>query len=356
MSSITDLQTALEIEQDMPITSFGGLAIIIHQTLSGYGVDADAVFFKANVSLKNLNAPETRLSFEELSKLISISIEETKDDAFIIETAKYIQPTFFNALGVALFSSRTIRKFTDRLIEYFSFLTTRENVSLKENDECSSLIFSDQKINADRQGETKINQILLLGTMIWIHRMLSLMAGPNFKLTHVNYGPNNFNKKLKSSLTQHFDCPVFFDQEENSLNINIEDMDKTLPSANAALAQHGDRIMLDILSRMKKTDYPTRTRLKLLEALSSGDFSKVTIARSLGLSVRSFHNKLDEAGTSYQELLDETRLKLSKQYLRQVNYSVGDIAFLLGFSDFSNFSRAFKKWTGVTPSEYREKY
>jgi AraC-like DNA-binding protein len=71
------------------------------------------------------------------------------------------------------------------------------------------------------------------------------------------------------------------------------------------------------------------------------------------MSESAFQKKLKLEGTSYQALLDGTRSELSQQYLGKGGMSISEAAFLLGFTDSSNFSRAFKRWLGVSPSEYR---
>ena len=330
-------------------THFGGMTIIIHQTLSTYGVDADAVFEEAGIKYSNLNTPEARISGRQYSDLLRESIKASGDSNFIINTAKFIQPSCFNALGFALFSSRTIRKFLERFERYYSFLSTGEGIQFDEDPDTPRLII--RRKDTDR--EPYINLMFTLGSLLWISRMIELMYGPHFKQTRVTLPAPLPDEKFTKSFEDFFQCPVDYDGGDYSLYFKPEDLDHPLPTANAGLAQQNDAVILDILARMAKADVPMRVRHKLLELLPTGEYSKATVARHLGFSVRAFHNKLAEADTSYQDLLDETRLKLATQYLRQNNYSVGDVAFLLGFSDFSNFSRAFKKWTGQTPTEYR---
>jgi AraC-like DNA-binding protein len=71
------------------------------------------------------------------------------------------------------------------------------------------------------------------------------------------------------------------------------------------------------------------------------------------MSPRTLQRRLRAEGTGYKELLDETRRELAAQYIRSSRYSINEITFLLGFSDVSNFSRAFKRWEGVSPSSFR---
>ena len=330
---------------------FGGMTIIIHQALSTYDVDADAVFVKAGIKFANLNTPEARISSRQYADLLEAAITASGDPNFILRTAQFIQPSCFNALGFALFSSRTIRKFLERFERYWSFLSTGDTIHFEDDAADPRL----EVIQLREPSEHYINTMFSVGTLIWIHRMIELMYGPAFRAAGVTTPRVNMDATFKKGMADYFNCPVNFEGENYSLHFAPGDLDHPLPTANAGLAQQNDEVILGILARMAKADVPMRVRHKLLELLPTGEYSKAVVARELGFSVRAFHNKLAEAGTSYQDLLDETRLSLASQYLRQERYSVGDVAFLLGFSDFSNFSRAFKKWTNQTPTEYRTK-
>ena len=331
------------------LSIFGGMTIIFHQTLNTYGVDADAVFQKAGISITNINNPEVRITPRQYATLLSESIKATGDPNFVIRTAQFVQPTCFNALGFALFSSRSVEKFLIRFQRYYSFLTTTQIANFVEDEIEPRLDI----VPFREVAEESINRLFLLGSLIWINRMIQLMYGPHFRQQKVTIQGSFKDENFKKEFEAYFDCPVEYEAGAYSLVFNPGDLEKPLPTANAALAQQNDEVILGLFARMAKADTPTRVRAQLMEMLTTGEYSKAAVARELGYSVRAFHNKLTEAGTSYQEILDETRLELAEQYLRQETYSVGDVAFLLGFSDFSNFSRAFKKWTGQTPTIFR---
>lgn len=78
-----------------------------------------------------------------------------------------------------------------------------------------------------------------------------------------------------------------------------------------------------------------------------------TIARNLTMSVQNLQRELQAEGTSYQQILDDTRQELARRYLKKLDIPIYDVAFLLGFSEPSAFHRAFKRWTGKTPKVYR---
>jgi AraC-like DNA-binding protein len=97
-----------------------------------------------------------------------------------------------------------------------------------------------------------------------------------------------------------------------------------------------------------------QVKTKLIQELPSGNISEEIIAEDLYMSQRSLQRRLREEGTTYKELLNETRRDLAAQYIKASSVSINEITYLLGFSEPSNFSRAFKRWTGVSPSEYRQ--
>jgi AraC-like DNA-binding protein len=97
-----------------------------------------------------------------------------------------------------------------------------------------------------------------------------------------------------------------------------------------------------------------RVRSKLIERLPSGRVDEGDIAASINLSQRSLQRKLQQQGVSFTGLLDSSRRELGLQYVRDSQYSLNEVAYLLGFSEPGNFSRAFKRWYGKPPSQYRE--
>jgi AraC-like DNA-binding protein len=96
-----------------------------------------------------------------------------------------------------------------------------------------------------------------------------------------------------------------------------------------------------------------QVKTKLVDHLPSGAITEKDIADLLNMSLRSLQRKLEEKGYTYKQLLEETRRELAEQYIRNSRLSLGEITYMLGFSELSNFSRAFKRWTGKSPQHYR---
>lgn len=92
---------------------------------------------------------------------------------------------------------------------------------------------------------------------------------------------------------------------------------------------------------------------KIIEFLPTGDCNRDKVAKALFMSPTTLQLGLSQRGTNFQQLLDDTRKELASGYLRQAARSVIEITFLRGFTDTSNFTRAFKRWTGFSPTDFR---
>ena len=149
---------------------------------------------------------------------------------------------------------------------------------------------------------------------------------------------------------QLFQAPLRFGAPRYALLFREADVNTPLPTANEALAQLHDRFAGEYLSRFADSRVMHRARQILCRLLPQGD---ALIDREVPERRQTMQRRLQEEGGSFQQLLDDTRRDLAEQYLAQPDLAPLEIAYLLGFADPSNFYRAFKRWFGVTPGEYR---
>ena len=167
-------------------------------------------------------------------------------------------------------------------------------------------------------------------------------------------------KETSRSDTSRFDtffaCPVYYDQDENYLMFNADVFTAKLPGANPQLARANDQVVIDYLREFDRQDIVSQIRASIIEYLPSGTPSQEDVATSVHMSTRSMQRKLNEKGTSFKTIVETIRKELAETYLKEGARSIGEVTFLLGFSEPSNFSRSFKKWTGMTPNDYQLKY
>jgi AraC-like DNA-binding protein len=176
------------------------------------------------------------------------------------------------------------------------------------------------------------------------------VLGPTFVVTEVRL--RDPAPKSVEPFRSHFgDARLCFSANEDALVMPTAQLDMPLAgasdSARRALEQHLEQ------SLATRNDLVGRAKKALSTLLANGKADAESLAQKLAMSTRSLQRKLADHGTSFTDLLDEARRELSMSHLSKPEVSVTEVAFILGFSDLSAFSRAFRRWTGKSPIEYR---
>ena len=118
------------------------------------------------------------------------------------------------------------------------------------------------------------------------------------------------------------------------------------------LSERADRLMRELENAKSMRG---RVEAVLIPMLHKGDVAMETVARKLGTSRRSLQRRLKDEDMGYEALLDALRHRMALNYLSGGRTSVNETAYLIGFSDPSAFSRAFKRWTGTSPRGWQER-
>ncbi len=150
-----------------------------------------------------------------------------------------------------------------------------------------------------------------------------------------------------------FSLTPMFSKDQCQLRFPVELLDKKLARGNQAAARIYQQQCAEMLRTMKRRQGIARQVQQILLE-KAGQFPRIdSVAKLLHVSERTLRRKLDAEGTSFQEVLNDVRYKIAGDYLELTNIGVADIAELLGFSDPSNFRRAFIQWSTVSPASYR---
>ena len=115
-----------------------------------------------------------------------------------------------------------------------------------------------------------------------------------------------------------------------------------------------DEIVIRYMARINKLDIISQVKSAIFELLGSGNLAAEDISNKLHITSRTLRRRLDEEGVSYSEILNDLRQELAKQYIRDDSMSLTEISYMLGFSQPSSLSRAFRLWTGKSPTEMRQ--
>jgi AraC-like DNA-binding protein len=321
-----------------------GYAGAIARALHHRGIDSASVLSRAGLGETPRNDPLNRLSVSQVSRLFRISVEETGDPYFGLTVARFIHASNIHALGYALMASRTLWDFCLRLQRYFAIVS---QAALMRTERTGAWVALRFRLQADLCGETE--DAFFAFTL----RFMRLLYGKPLAPVRVDFhhncpaqGAGPYAQEL--GVTPQFGCA------EGALVFAAAAMDEPLAGACPDLAQFNDRIAADCLVRLNRHDVVARVRAAIVEGLPTGACNRANIARELGFSQSALQLRLAERGTTFHALVEETRFELSLGYLSQPALSITEIAFLLGFADTSNFSRAFKRWHGISPRGHRE--
>lgn len=152
-----------------------------------------------------------------------------------------------------------------------------------------------------------------------------------------------------------FGCPVRYEAQRSGLTFPIEAVRRPLPMANRELAKANDRILSDFDRDLTDTSITNRVRRAVAERLPAGKPNARDVARGLALAPRTLQRKLQEEGTTFQEVSEAVRRHLAEQYVESGEYDLKEMTYMTGFANPSAFSRAYKAWTGQSPTEGRSR-
>ncbi len=317
----------------------------IVRALDARGLDGVEIAARAGIDAATLADAEGRVPRAALTQLWHLAVEESGDPAFGLEAARHTLQTTFHALGYAVLASATMREAIERIIRYRRLIGEIVQLRLEDHGEASRFVID---VSA---GHGVVPPQAIDAFMAVMVRQARLLQGgrgaPPRAVALERPEPED-----TSPYTRAFGAPVSFGQSASFLEFAREELDRRLPAGNAELARQNDEVVVRYLARLEDSGVLVKTRQALLDSLPSGAPTKGQIARRLGMSPRSLQRTLADEGTSFTALLAEARLTLARSYLDEGRLPVTEIAFVLGFADTSAFSRAFRRWTGLAPSDY----
>lgn len=332
----------------METSTLNTWAIALVRTLEARGVDAKALLARAGLDPALLREPNGRSPVSAMSQLWRLAVEQTGDPCLGLKVAAYVQPATFHSLGLALLASENLEDALQRSARFSRIVSNAADIRLEPHAEGIKQIV---RWRADGPIVEEAIDLLMASTL----KMGVMLLGLDARTPHpVELRlQRSATPAMREEFAAHFRCPIHFEADENSLWIPKAWIDQPLPMANALLARQNDQVVMDYLSRFDGARLAERVRAELISRLPAGEPARAAVAAALNLSEKTLQRRLQDEDTSYQQVLDEVRRDLAQQYLREGPISVCEVTFRLGFSDQSSFTRAFRRWTGVTPGEFR---
>jgi AraC-like DNA-binding protein len=266
---------------------------------------------------------------------------------FALRLARGIAPRHFGVVGFAALACGTLGEALQRLERYHRSVY---DVNIAQVRPCAEGICIEWGVERGRPGalvdETAIAALVQL-TREFTGRPLRALA-----VDFVNPRPADLRP-----YEDFFGGPVRFGQPSTRLLLSAHDLALPLRGADAALLALLDAQAERLLQEVAAVSEPVGVwRQALVGLIRSGSTQLPDLAQSLQMSPRSLQRRLAEQGHSFQTLLAQTRQQLAEAYLRDAGVELAEVALLLGYSEQSAFTRAFRQWTGQAPLQWRRQH
>jgi AraC-like DNA-binding protein len=340
-------QEALPVREATLATS---LLIDFIGFLGRRGLDAETVCRAAQLDLGALAEPHSRVPASAMERLWSAAEALTGDADVGLHSAESYNPGALSIVGYVILSCRTAGAALEALARYAPLLNEGLRVSVERGPQTTACLFG----AAD-------------GIDSFLHRsprqaVETLAAGIVLTLARLSTRPPtpvavNFRHAAPRSTAEHtrlLGPVVRFEQAENAVVYTSDALSATMLSADPALLDVFEADAKQRLTQLKSRGAVSGRVQSLVGARLKGEVpSLAAIASELAMSERSIQRSLSEESTSYREIVDEVRKGLALSHLSRPGATAADVAFLLGFSEPSAFTRAFRRWTGSSPSQFR---
>jgi len=328
----------------MPATNLAISTDILWKVLEARGHDPVPVFRAARIDPELAADPNARIPAAQIEQLTIRANRLMGDPCIGLAAVQYWHPSHLGALGYAWLASSTLRTALQRLERYLKLVTAIMTVKLEQHAEGLAAAFQCRSSFRDlpERGDFFAGLVLRMARMNWGETL----APVRVTLAHEH-------RPCCDAYAGYFRCPIEFGAAGNSIVFATDAVDRPLASGNPQLAHVLDQVIVRYIAALDRNDVVQRAKGVILDRLQTGRVVDDEVAAALHLSVRTLQRKLGESGTSFRELVDQTRRELAEAYIRDPAVSLSELAFMLGFSDASAFSRAYKRWTGRTPGKER---
>ena len=325
------------------------LVRVLIRYAAALGLDLDGVWQVVGFDPERLETSEARIPIAQFNALWQEVASRAGDPDFGLHLAEASANLPGSSLLLSvMMNCPTVGDAMEKLCRYHGLSTDFVRLQLREEGDYACYAW--EPISSDIPLQRYYSEVVLCGLVLMLRRL----AEDEMRFVEIR-----FRHPQPADTTEHeriFCCPLAFGQPRNELVMWRGDLDLPIFLANPELLETLERFAQEMLYRLTPPEsWSDRVRHQIGRALMRGDKPMLgTVASELAISPRHLQNKLKGEGTTYRVLLDELRRETALKYLRRPHVPIFDVAFFLGFSDQSAFNHAFKRWTGVSPQQYRK--
>lgn len=325
-------------------------ARLVFAAMAHNGVAVTPILAKANISGSALEDGNGRLPAISVYQAWYLAQEQQSMPMLALDIAPFVTAGSFHALGFGMAASANLSQALKRFQRYARVMASQLEVSFTEHDQYARLqLEASPLVITHAQTELGLDdkhldsfRLCALTTFI---ALLRTVAGQHLPILEA--GSPVANTALRAWL----DAPLKR-SEQFYLVFDRHALPTALHSSNSVLATVQDNVVESYL-RLFIGDIRAQVASEVLALLASSDCTLTNVAKRLQTSERLLQRRLLASGSSFREVVDEVRFDVAKRLLSKRDLTVLEVGLRLGFSDAANFTRAFKRWSGLSPSQWR---
>jgi AraC-like DNA-binding protein len=321
-----------------------GSALAIPAVLRSLGADPVHVLAEAGIDIALFDDPEHRISFAARSRLVQHCVERTGCRHFGLLVGAQNGLDSLGLLGLLMKYSPDVRSALQSLVRHLHLHGRGGLATLDVEGEWAKLayeIYLRRSAATDQIGD---------GSVAFMFKILRALCGPDWRPDEVLFA---HRRPVDVAAYQRLlQVPLRFDAEQYALIFSARDLERRLPAGDPALHVLLQQ-QIDALDARRADDLPRQVRMVLRSALASRRANADHVAAIFSMHSRTLNRRLNACGTSFRTLLDEARFEMARQMLEDSSMDVRQIALALDYGEAGAFTRAFRRWTGVTPLQWR---
>jgi AraC-like DNA-binding protein len=319
---------------------------VLVETAVAQGADRTLLLENTGITEGMLESPDARISYAQFAVLTSNALRITRNPALGIDVGKNLKLTHLGVLGLAVMSSATVGDALEVSLRHYRIVAPAWDLELATSGALARLsvregislapfrVFATEALLAGYATQAQF----LAGEPFPIERLRLPYPRPSYADRYREFGVEE----------------LVFDAGVTEAEFDARLLGRRVRFADPATARLADEYCSRQMAPSASIDGVVAQVRRLLST-SRGHFPEVEeLAHALQTSARTLRRSLQSMGTSYQELVDEVRRERAREWVKTTRMTFGEVAAQLGFSDVRSFRRAFKRWTGRTPGEFRD--
>lgn len=311
------------------------------------GLDGAELLAELGLERAALEGPDRRIPATVADGLWQAAMARSRDPNLALRAAERLEFGAYRVIDHLAAHAPTLGRSFERIAAYFSIVDPRARIEIAEHDELCSIAIS------GTMPRTELPRAAIEYTFAALYLRTRAGLGIDYRPARID-----FAAAPPETTTVHervFGCPLRFDVERSVMLIRREDWTRApIRPADASLFEVLDQHAALLLAKLPPAS-PLLAALReaITAELRDGEATLARVGKRLGMSGRTLQRRLDEQQLEFRAVVDEVAAELAKAWLHDRALAIGEVAFLLGFADQSAFTRAFKRWTGLTPGRWR---